>query len=101
MEPLNKGTISSKQAKELFFKVLEEEEEPEILIKKYGMEQIDNDDELELIITKILENNQNQIADYKAGKTNMFDYFVGQAMKETKGKANPVKVKEILLNKLS
>ncbi|MDD4187458.1 MAG: Asp-tRNA(Asn)/Glu-tRNA(Gln) amidotransferase subunit GatB [Bacilli bacterium] len=100
LEPLNKGKISSKQAKELFFKVLEDEEEPEVLIKKYNMEQLDNDDELTQIINKILENNKTQVEEYKDGKTNMFDYFVGQVMKETKGKANPVKVKEILLNRL-
>ncbi|MDD2409632.1 MAG: Asp-tRNA(Asn)/Glu-tRNA(Gln) amidotransferase subunit GatB [Bacilli bacterium] len=97
---LNKGTISSKQAKELFYLILDEKEEPEILIKKYGIEQIDNDEELLLIIQNILDNNQNQIEEYKAGKTKVFDYFVGIIMKETKGKANPVKAKEILLSKL-
>ncbi len=97
---LKKGTISSKQAKELFFIILDEKDEPEVLMKKHGIEQLDNDDELNEVIEKILDNNQNQIAEYKAGKTNMFDYFVGQTMKETRGKANPVKVKEILLSKL-
>lgn len=100
LKPLSSGKISSKQAKDLFFKVLEEEEEPDILIKKYGMEQLDNEDELIKIIDVILKNNQSQVEEYKAGKTNMFDYFVGQVMKETRGKANPVKVKEILLDKL-
>lgn len=97
---LTKGTISSKQAKDLFFTVLEEQEEPDILIEKHNIKQIDNADELESIITKILENNPSQIEEYKAGKSNLFDYFVGQTMKETKGKANPVKVKEILTDKL-
>ncbi|MDD2505092.1 MAG: Asp-tRNA(Asn)/Glu-tRNA(Gln) amidotransferase subunit GatB [Bacilli bacterium] len=101
LDYLNKGKISSKQAKDLFFKVLEEEKEPEILIKKYGMEQLDNTEELEKIIKTILNNNENQVKEYKEGKTNMFDYFVGQVMKETKGKANPIKVKEILLKELS
>ncbi len=100
LDPLKKGTISSKQAKDLFFKVLEEQEEPETLIKKHNMVQLDDEDELDKIITKILENNQSQVEEYKAGKTNMFDYFVGQTMKETRGKANPIKVKEILLDKL-
>ena len=100
LKPLSSGKISSKQAKDLFFKVLEEEEEPDILIKKYGMEQLDNEDELIKIIDVILKNNQSQVEEYKAVKTNMFDYFVGQVMKETRGKANPVKVKEILLDKL-
>ncbi|MDD4407436.1 MAG: Asp-tRNA(Asn)/Glu-tRNA(Gln) amidotransferase subunit GatB [Bacilli bacterium] len=97
---LNNNTISSKQAKELFFLVLEEKEEPEVLIKKYGIEQIVNNEELLAIIQNILDNNQSQIEEYKAGKTKVFDYFIGMIMKETKGKANPVKVKEILLSKL-
>ena len=97
---LTKGTISSKQAKELFFIVLEEQEEPDTLIEKHNIKQLDNDDELEAIINKILENNPSQIEEYKAGKSNLFDYFVGQTMKETRGKANPVKVKEILTDKL-
>ncbi|MFA7120207.1 MAG: Asp-tRNA(Asn)/Glu-tRNA(Gln) amidotransferase subunit GatB [Bacilli bacterium] len=97
---LNNNTISSKQAKELFFLVLEEKEEPEVLIKKYGIEQIVDNEELLAIIQNIVDNNQSQIEEYKAGKTKVFDYFIGMIMKETKGKANPVKVKEILLSKL-
>ena len=64
------------------------------------MKQIDNKDELEIIIKEILNNNENQVKEYKEGKTNLFDYFVGQTMKETKGKANPELVKEILLQLL-
>lgn len=97
---LNKKTISSKQAKELFFIVLEEKEEPEILIEKHNIKQLTDDSEIETIIVKILNENKEQIEEYKSGKSRVFDYFVGQVMKETKGKANPVIVKEILLEKL-
>ena len=64
------------------------------------MKQMDNDSELENIIDNILSNNQNLIEEYHNGRTNIFDFFVGQIMKETRGKANPVKAKEILTNKL-
>ena len=101
LSALNTNKISSKQAKELFYKVLEEQDEPDTLMKNYGMEQMDNSDELEAIIKTILADNASQVEDYKNGKTNMFDYFVGQTMKATKGKANPVKVKEILLKELA
>lgn len=84
----------------MFVLTLKEKEEPNILIEKYGMKQLDNDDELESIIKKILDNNASQIEAYWNGKTNMFDYFVGQTMKETRGKANPVKAKEIILREL-
>ena len=94
-----KGTISSKQAKEIFFKSLEEEKEPKTYISKDNA-QITDRGEIDSIITTILQNNPNQIEQYKNGKTNLFDYFVGQVMKETRGKANPVLTKEILKDKL-
>ena len=93
------GTISSKQAKEVFFKSLEEQKEPKNFINKENA-QISDEVELTKIIDIILSNNEKQIEEYKAGKTNLFDYFVGQVMKETRGKANPNVTKEILHSKL-
>ena len=84
----------------MFVLTLKESAEPNALIEKYGMKQLDNDDELEVIIKNILDNNTSQIEAYWNGKTNMFDYFVGQTMKETRGKANPVKAKEIISREL-
>ena len=99
IDETNKGTISSKQAKEIFFKVIEEEKEIKDFISKENA-QISNQEELTKIIEGILANNPSQIEEYKNGKTNIFDYFVGQVMKETRGKANPVMTKEILTEKL-
>lgn len=93
--------ISNKQAKELFLKSLELVREPEELIKELGMEQLNDTDELKTLIITILDNNTKQVLEYKNGKTNMFQFFVGLAMKETKGKANPVIVKDILTNELN
>lgn len=99
IDNMNNGTISSKQAKEVFFKVLEEEKEPKSFISKENA-QISDVSELESIIEEILRNNENQVNEYKNGKTNLFDYFVGQVMKNTRGKANPVITKELLHKKL-
>ena len=96
---LEKGTISSKQAKEIFNKALEENKEPKTFITKDNA-QISDKNVLEETINNILANNEQQIIDYKNGRTNLFDYFVGQVMKETRGKANPGIVKEILKSKL-
>ena len=96
---LDKGTISSKQAKEIFFKALEENKEPKTFITKDNA-QISDEGVLNEIISNILANNENQVTEYRNGKTNLFDYFVGQVMKETRGKANPNIVKEILKSKL-
>lgn len=94
-----KGDISSKQAKEIFNKVIEEEKEVKEFISKDNA-QISDKDELTKIIDEILSNNTSQIEEYKNGRTNLFDYFVGQVMKNTRGKANPVITKEILNERL-
>lgn len=99
IDHINDGTISSKQAKEIFFKVLEEKKEPKEFISKENS-QISDTNELEKIIDEILANSEKQIEEYKNGKTNLFDYFVGQVMKNTRGKANPVITKELLHSKL-
>jgi aspartyl-tRNA(Asn)/glutamyl-tRNA(Gln) amidotransferase subunit B len=99
IDNINNGTISSKQAKEIFFKVLEDKKEPQNYISKENA-QISNKEELESIIDEIIANNENQVNEYKNGKTNLFDYFVGQVMKNTRGKANPVITKELLHSKL-
>lgn len=96
---LEKGNISSKQAKDIFNKALEEEKEPKSFINKDNA-QISDSNELTIIIDNILRNNTSQVETYKGGKTNLFDYFVGQVMKETRGKANPSLTKEILKDKL-
>lgn len=96
---LEKGNISSKQAKDIFNKALEEEKEPKNFINKDNA-QISDSNELTIIIDNILRNNTSQVEAYKGGKTNLFDYFVGQVMKETRGKANPSLTKEILKDKL-
>lgn len=96
---LEKGNISSKQAKDIFNKALEEEKEPKNFISKDNT-QISDSNELTTIIDNILSNNTSQVEAYKGGKTNLFDYFVGQVMKETRGKANPSLTKEILKDKL-
>lgn len=96
---LEKGNISSKQAKDIFNKALEEEKEPKNFISKDNA-QISDSNELTIIIDNILKNNTSQVEAYKGGKTNLFDYFVGQVMKETRGKANPNLTKEILKDKL-
>ena len=62
---------------------------------------ISNKEELTQIIDDILANNPSQIEEYKNGRTNIFDYFVGQVMKQTRGKANPVLTKEILTQRLN
>lgn len=99
LDNVSNGIISSKQAKEVFFKVLDEKKEPSNYINKENA-QISNTGELEKIIDEIIKSNPSQVKEYKSGKDKLFDFFVGQVMKNTRGKANPVITKEILHRKL-
>ena len=99
IDAINTNKISSKQAKEIFNKAIDEKQEPNNYIKESN--QISDKDELITLIKNIINNNQEQKQAYLNGKTNLFDYFVGLVMKETKGKANPTITKEILLNELN
>ena len=99
VDGISSGMLSSKQAKEVFYKSLEEGKEPKNYISKENA-QISDEGELTTLIVKILDENPTQIEQYKGGKDNLFDYFVGQVMKNTRGKANPVMTKEILHKEL-
>ena len=93
-------TISGKIAKEVFESMWRGEGSAEEIIEKKGLVQITDDSEIENIVNQVIENNPFQVKDYLDGKSQLLGYFVGQIMKETKGKANPQKVNEILRRKL-
>lgn len=92
-------TLSSKQAKEVFAKALENKKEPKEFISKDNA-QISDENTLRTMIKDIIANNKEQQEAYLNGRSNLFDYFVGQVMKQTRGKANPVLTKQILKEEL-
>ena len=94
IDALNDNKISSKQAKEIFSKSIIDKKEPKEYLSDNS--QISDESYLRDLITNIIINNQEQKLAYLNGRTNLFDYFVGQVMKETKGKANPNITKELL-----
>ena len=93
------GILSSKGVKEVFYKSLEEEKEPKNFISKPDA-QVSDENLIESIIDRILSSHEKEILEYKNGRTNIFDFFVGQVMKETRGKANPIITKDLLHKKL-
>ena len=95
VELIDKGTISSTIAKKVLEEMFENPAKPNDIIEAKGWKQISDEGEIKTIVLKILENNPQSVADFKAGKEKALGFLVGQAMKETKGKANPQ-----LLNKL-
>ena len=74
---------------------------PDEVIEKLGLKQISDSSELEKIVDRVIAANEKQVADYRAGKDKAFNSLVGQAMKLSKGKANPQQVSEILRRKLA
>ncbi len=92
--------ITNNQGKEVFAKMLEEEKTASEIVKEYGMEVIEDDNLIESLVNEVISENSQAITDYKNGRTNMLDYMVGQVMKKSKGKANPVSAKNMLLEKI-
>jgi aspartyl-tRNA(Asn)/glutamyl-tRNA(Gln) amidotransferase subunit B len=92
--------ITNNQGKEVFAKMIEEELTPIEIVKKYNMEVIVDNNLIESLVMEVINENEKAINDYKNGRTNMLDYMVGQVMKKSKGKANPVSAKEKLMNKI-
>ena len=77
-------------------KSLTEKKSPKDIIKSMGMKQISDDATIRGIIVSILDAHQDLINEYHNGRSNVFDFFVGQVMKETKGRANPKTVNELI-----
>ena len=96
---INDGKISMKQAKDVLSESWESNKRVDDIIKSKNIEQISNPDLLLNEAKKILEKHPKEVQDYKNGKDKLIGFFVGQIMKETKGKANPKTINQIL-NKL-
>ena len=98
---IDKGTISSSIGKKVLVELFENPRDPEEIIKEKGWIQISDEGAIKEIVLKILEANPQSIADYKAGKDRALGFLVGQAMKETKGKANPQMLNKMFLEELN
>ena len=82
------GKISSKQSKEIFYRVLSDKKEPKVLVEELGMKQIGDDNTIRELVCKVLDEHLDLIEEHRKGR-NVFDFFVGQVMKATRGQANP------------
>jgi aspartyl-tRNA(Asn)/glutamyl-tRNA(Gln) amidotransferase subunit B len=93
---LDSGTINSKVAQEIFIDMVQTGKTVDTIIKEKNLTQIGSVEELEKIVLKVIADNADTVAAYKAGNQRLFQFFVGQSMKETKGKGNPVIIQELL-----
>ncbi len=95
------NTISSKIAKAVFEAMLNGEGSADEIIAAKGLKQVTDTGAIEKVVDAVIAANPKQVEQYRAGGEKVFAFFVGQVMKESRGKANPVQVNEILLDKLT
>jgi aspartyl-tRNA(Asn)/glutamyl-tRNA(Gln) amidotransferase subunit B len=93
---MENGTISSKIAKTVFKEMLETGKDPHSIVEEKGLVQISDEGAIRQIVDKVIAGNPQSVADFKAGKEKAIGFLVGQVMKETKGKANPALVNQLL-----
>lgn len=96
LKMLESGVISGKMAKDVLEQAYREAKDPVELVKAQGLSQVTDESVLRDVIQKVVQANPSEVEKYRAGKTNVLAFFVGQVMKETKGKANPKTVNELL-----
>jgi aspartyl-tRNA(Asn)/glutamyl-tRNA(Gln) amidotransferase subunit B len=98
---VEKGTISGKIAKTVMEEMCTTGKAPQAIIEEEGLVQISNVDEIEAIVSKVIQDNPKTVEQYRQGKTGNLGFFVGQVMKATGGKANPQTVNEVLKKRLA
>ncbi|CAO0824564.1 Aspartyl/glutamyl-tRNA(Asn/Gln) amidotransferase subunit B 2 [Desulfarculales bacterium] len=95
------GEISGKIAKQIFGEMMHGGQNPQTVVEQKGLKQVSDLSALETMLQGIFAASPSQVAQYKAGKDKLIGFFVGQAMKETKGQANPAVLNDLIKNMLS
>src|SRR5438874_12414973 len=101
ISPVRKGTISGESSKTVVAEMYASGKARQAIIEEKGLVQISNTEEIEKIVSRVMENNPKPVEQYRQGKTGNFGFFVGQVMKATGGRANPQTVNEILKKRLA
>ena len=97
---ITSNVINGKTAKDVFAIMAESGESPDKIVEERGLKQVTDSGEIEKIIDAVIAANPDNVAAYRAGKVALAGWFVGQVMKESKGKANPGMVNQLLKTKL-
>ncbi|MFL2770028.1 MAG: Asp-tRNA(Asn)/Glu-tRNA(Gln) amidotransferase subunit GatB [Rhodospirillaceae bacterium] len=98
---ISEETISGRIAKDVFEIMVQEGKDPETIVEEKGLRQITDTGSIEEAINQVMSENPDKVREYRAGKDKLIGWFVGQVMKQTNGKANPVMLNELLLTKLT
>jgi aspartyl-tRNA(Asn)/glutamyl-tRNA(Gln) amidotransferase subunit B len=100
LQLIEEGVISGKIAKTVFDEMAVSGYAPDRIVKERGLVQVSDASHIETAVEKVMAENAAEVQAYRAGKTKLLGFFVGQVMRETKGKANPQVVNEVLKSKL-
>ena len=92
----DKSVINISVAKEIFEKIFVNDIDPEKYVEENGLKKSNNEAEVKEIVIKVIENNPQSVSDFRNGKQKAMGYLVGQAMKESKGRANPTIINKLL-----
>ena len=101
IDNIESGKVSNRLAKDIFEEMCETGKSPSDIISEKGLSQISDEGELEKLVNDVLSANPENVEKYKNGKDKLFGFFVGEAMKLSKGKANPKILNELLKSKLN
>ena len=93
---IEKGTISNNIGKQIIIEMLKDGTKASVIVEKKGLSQITDEGAIKELVQKVVDAHPNEVEAYRNGKTNLLGFFVGQIMKETKGRANPKTVNELL-----
>jgi len=97
---LDRRVINGPTAKKVFEEMFDTGKDPETIVKEKGLEVLNDESLLLQVVERVIQENPNSVADYKKGKKKAIGFLVGQAMKATRGKANPQLLNELLIKKL-
>ena len=98
---LSEDAISSKQAKEVFAAVLDEDKDPAAIVEERGMKQVSDTGAIEAVVDAVVAAHPDEVARYKEGNQKLIGFFVGQCMKEMRGQGNPKVINQLLAQKLA
>ena len=98
---LASDSISSKQAKEVFAAVMDEDKDPSAIVEERGMKQVSDTGAIEAVVDEVIAANPDEVARYKDGNTKVIGFFVGQCMKKMRGQGNPKVINQLLAKKLA
>jgi aspartyl-tRNA(Asn)/glutamyl-tRNA(Gln) amidotransferase subunit B len=101
LQRITDNTISNSGAKEVFRTLWAEGGDADAIIEAKGLKQVSDSGAIEALVDEIIATNADKVAEYRSGKDKLFGFFVGLAMKASKGKANPAQLNDILKKKLA